>query len=97
MKPKRKLDLTKVRTRYEPPTLEEAIFAAQGLTSNIEHQVQIAAQLCGAPECDVREAVLQAQAHVTCSTNVRPAGAQRLLIVERKARRGSFKPLSASK
>ncbi len=97
MKPKRKLDLTKVRTRYEPPTLEEAIFAAQGLTSDIEHQVQIAAQLSGAPENEVREAVLQAQAHVTCSTNVRPARAQRPLIVERVARRGSFRPLSASK
>lgn len=57
MKPKskKKLDLTKVRTRYEPPTLEEAIFAAQGLTSDIEHQIKIASELTGRPEDDVRQ------------------------------------------
>ncbi len=56
MKPmiKRKLDLSKVRTRYEPPTLEEAIFAAQGLTSDIEHQVAIARELTGEPEEEIR-------------------------------------------
>jgi hypothetical protein len=35
------------RTRHDPPALEEAIAAAQGLTGQIESQIEIAAQLIG--------------------------------------------------
>lgn len=56
MKPTtKKLDLRKVRTRYEPPTLEEAIFAAQGLSDVVEHQVSIASELTGKPADEVRQ------------------------------------------
>jgi hypothetical protein len=61
MKSKPKLDLSKVRTRYEPPTLEDAVFAAQGLTSDADSQVEIAVQLSGHPENEVRPAVLRAR------------------------------------
>ena len=92
MKSKKKLDLTKVRTRYEPPTIEEAIFAAQGITSNIEHQVKIAAELMGPPESEVRVAMLQAGATVTRSTRTRVAEMQRSDIAERRGTRVSMKP-----
>jgi hypothetical protein len=38
------------RTQFDPSTLEEAIFAAQGLTDDIEDQSQIAAMLTGLPK-----------------------------------------------
>jgi hypothetical protein len=49
-------------TRIEPPSLEEAIAAAQGLTDDIECQIEIASQLMGMPEEDVRPVVLQISA-----------------------------------
>ncbi|SCY80987.1 hypothetical protein [Microvirga guangxiensis] len=49
-------------TRIEPPSLEEAIAAAQGLTDNIEGQVEIASQLMGMPEEEVRPVVLKISA-----------------------------------
>ncbi len=46
-------------TRVEPPALEEAVAAAQGLTDDIESQVEIASQLMGLPEDEVRPVVLK--------------------------------------
>nr|WP_246777111.1 hypothetical protein [Microvirga sp. VF16] len=48
------------RTRHDPPALKEAIAAAQGLTGHIEDQIEIAAQLMGLPEAEVRPEVLKA-------------------------------------
>jgi hypothetical protein len=42
------------RTRQEPPTLDEAIFAAQGLGRTPDEQAAIAAMLMGLPEAEVR-------------------------------------------
>jgi hypothetical protein len=79
---KRKFDLSKVRTRYEPPTLEDAVFAAQGLTDDTNHQVQIAVELTGQPESEVRAAVLKAR---TPEIRVTTRAARRQpLIVERR-------------
>ena len=36
-----------VRVRYDPPTLEEAVFAAQGLSEDLAQQIEIAAGLMG--------------------------------------------------
>ena len=85
MRPQRKLDPAKLRTRYDPPTVEEAVFAAQGLTGDPDQQVVIAARLIGLPEEEVRSAVLEARL-----PNVRIAGAQRTIVVERKAGRTSL-------
>jgi hypothetical protein len=49
-------------TRVEPPTLEEAIAAAQGLTDDVECQIEIASQLMGMPEEQVRPEVLKISA-----------------------------------
>lgn len=46
-------------TRVEPPSLEEAIFAAQGLTDDIEGQIEIASQLMGMPEDEVRPVAIK--------------------------------------
>ncbi|MBD2751104.1 hypothetical protein IC232_31215 [Microvirga sp. BT688] len=63
-------DWSRRRTRYDPPALIEAIAAAQGLTEQIEGQIEIAAQLMGLPEDEVRSEVLKA----ATQTNVRPTG-----------------------
>jgi hypothetical protein len=86
MKPKikKKLDLTKVRTRYEPPTLEEAIFAAQGLTTDIEHQIAIASELAGEPEVDVRRAAQRMRLLSDPSITLRPSSPRRPVVVEKR-------------
>lgn len=95
-----------VRVRYDPPTLEEAVFAAQGLTDDIDHQAEIAAELMGVTLEDAREMVAkaavkaasakrQASSEVAFTTN--RSGAQRAVVVERKPsvtverKTGSFK------
>jgi len=89
MRPRKKLDPAKLRTRYDPPTVEEAVFAAQGLTGDPDLQVTIAARLIGLPEEDVRPAVLKAKPPAG-GTNVRIAGVQRAVVVERRITRGSL-------
>jgi len=42
------------RTRHDPPDVEEAVAAAQGLTDDIDSQIEIAAQLIGLSEDEVR-------------------------------------------
>lgn len=77
------------RTRYDPPALQEAIAAAQGLTEQIEGQIAIAAQLMGLPEDEVRPEVLKAatqtNAHQTGSTYVRQRRTE--VVVERRGPR----------
>jgi hypothetical protein len=89
MKPKikKKLDLTKVRTRYEPPTLEEAIFAAQGITSDVEHQVAIASELTGKPEEEVRLAAERMRSSLHRSISAGRSGPQRPVVVEKRSLR----------
>ena len=48
------------RVRHEPPTIEEAIAAAQDLAADPEQQVAIVAGLMGVPEDQVRSHVLSA-------------------------------------
>lgn len=49
------------RVRHDPPTLDEAVAAASGLTDDVQQQVEIAAQLMDLPEEQVRAAVLRAK------------------------------------
>lgn len=46
--------------RFDPPTLDEAIFAAQGLVDDVDGQMEIAVRLMGLTEAEVRAAVLKA-------------------------------------
>ena len=46
-----------VRVRREPPTLDEAIFAAQGLSDDLDLQAEIAAGLMGLSKDEVRPSI----------------------------------------
>ena len=75
------------RVRRDPPTLEEAIFAAVGITDDQEAQAEIAASLMGMPyETVLPEVKKLARANVRASTRVIAGeqGAQRSVVVERR-------------
>ncbi|WP_230532867.1 hypothetical protein [Microvirga roseola] len=79
------------RTRFDTPTLEEAILAAQGLTDDIDSQEQIAAMLMRLPEAEVRAAILKSTATARSSARQpiasRTAAGRRTVVVERRAAR----------
>ena len=73
-----------------PPTLAEAIAAAQGMTDDREQQVAFAADLIGADAADVRAELAKLQpdrrATLTMVAPSRDRG-QRVVVVERKMSR----------
>lgn len=78
------------RVRYDPPTLDEAIAAAQGLTDQPQQQAEIAAALMDVPVETVR-AEISKKAHPRGSAKIVTSngreGTTRTVIVERKASR----------
>jgi hypothetical protein len=73
------------RVRFDPPTLREAIFAARGLTGELQQQAEIAA----APVEDVRAELLKTappRSSAQIVTNGRE-GIAKTVIVERKRSR----------
>lgn len=90
--PKSFQDLPPIRVRREPPTIPEAVAAAQDLADEIEHQVEIAAGLIGLPADEVRPHVLAAaqakpeKAPERILTAGSPSRAPRTVIVERRTR-----------
>jgi len=79
------------RVRQEPPTLEEAVSAASDLTDDPQQQAEIAASLMDLPVDHVRAAVTRAAAQRkrqvgTIGVTAR-GGAQRAVVVERRAAR----------
>jgi hypothetical protein len=79
------------RVRHEPPTLEEALYAAEGLSFDPVEQIEIAAELMAVPVEEVRvEAtrVLKERSRrhqITLSPGRRTTGAT--VVVEKKAPR----------
>ena len=74
------------RVRRDPPTLDEAIFAAVGITDDQQQQAEIAAALMGLPFDDVlAEVKKQSRANTRATTRVIAGeqGAQRSVVVER--------------
>ncbi len=75
------------RVRRDPPTLDEAIFAAAGITDDQDAQAEIAAALMGMP-LDVVQAEVKKQARVAARASTRvitgEQGAQRAVVVERR-------------
>ena len=76
------------RVRRDPPTLEEAIFAAAGITEDLDAQAEIAAALMGMP-LDVVQAEVKKQSRVAARSGVTRViageqGAQRSVVVERR-------------
>lgn len=78
------------RVRHDPPTLKEAIAAAQDLSDKLQDQIEIAAGFMDLPVDEVRAEVLKSaptrQAARIVTSNGRE-GASRTVIVERKSRR----------
>lgn len=79
------------RTRSEPPTLDEAIFAAQGLSDDIEGQTEIAATLMGLQHAEVRPhvqvAASRGQHRPREATSLRPSRRTTVVVVERRTSR----------
>jgi hypothetical protein len=75
------------RVRHDPPTLDEAIFAAIGITDDQEAQAEIAAALMGMPLDTVRAEVKKLSRTMGRSTTrviAGEQGAQRSVVVERR-------------
>jgi hypothetical protein len=79
MKPKHKKVLPPPRVRREYPTIDEAVAAAQGLSSDPDAQIEIAAGLMGVSEDDVRPHLPKLPPHT-----VSIAAGTRLVLVERR-------------
>jgi hypothetical protein len=82
------------RVRRDPPTLEEAAVAAQGLTTDPNEQVEIVASLMAVAPDEARAAVLRLGhrrevEHVTVTGRI---GAPRAVVVERRAPRFAVSP-----
>ncbi|MDP4022684.1 hypothetical protein Q8W71_08625 [Methylobacterium sp. NEAU 140] len=90
--PKSFADLPPIRVRREPPTVNEAVAAAQDLSDDVEQQVEIAAGLIGLPSDEVRPHVLAAKrlkperAPERILTQASPSRAPRTVVVERRTR-----------
>jgi hypothetical protein len=75
------------RVRRDPPTLEEAIFAAVGITDDPEQQAEIASALMGLPYEDVLVEVKKTARTMARSVTrviAGEQGAQRAVVVERR-------------
>jgi len=75
------------RVRRDPPTLDEAIFAAIGITDDQQAQAEIAAALIGLPlDAVLAEVKKQSRANARATTRVIAGeqGAQRSVVVERR-------------
>src|SRR3954469_7966289 len=75
------------RVRHDPPTLDEAIFAAIGITDDQEAQAEIAGALMGMPLDTVRTEVKKlnrSSARLTTRVIAGEQGAQRSVVVERR-------------
>jgi hypothetical protein len=77
------------RVRQDPPTLEEAAAAAQGLTTDPNEQVEIVVSLMQVPPEEARAAVLRLgqRREVERVTVTGRIGAPRAVVVERRAPR----------
>lgn len=69
--------------------------AAQGLSLNLEHQVELAAGLMGVTLDEVREEVRRAAADPVISTRQR-AGRTQVVVVQRRSHKASPGPVGRS-
>ena len=84
MKPNRKWDpLRPVRVRHDPPTLEEGS-SPQGLSDDIEQQVEIASGLMGVPQEEVRPVIASAPPSETARGFERSSRAMPQVVVLRR-------------
>ena len=94
MRPPRK-PLPPPRVRREPPTIEEAILAAQGLSDDVQSQIEIAAGLMGVTEDEVRPHLAR-MARLRNASPIAPSSVvtgKRTVVVERVSRGPGTRPL----
>jgi hypothetical protein len=79
------------RVRRDPPTVEEAVLAAQGLTDELKEQIEIVASLMEVPVDEARGAVLRMgqRKGVNRVTVSGRAGTARAVVVEHRTPRFS--------
>ena len=82
------------RVRKDPPTLEEALIAAESLTDDLAQRIEIAASLSGAPIEEVK-ALAAKQANMARGRSTLVAGRNRAVVVEYKRPRTTI-PTSAN-
>jgi hypothetical protein len=77
------------RVRQDPPTVEEAVLAAQGLTDESGEQIEIVAALMEVSVDEARGAVLRMgqRKDLTRTTIVGRVGSPRAVVVERRPSR----------
>lgn len=75
------------RVREEPPSIEEALFAASGLSDDPQERAEIAAALMGVSVEEAKAAMRRARASTVTLT--RRSGAPRAVVVERRPTRRS--------
>ena len=82
------------RVRRDPPTIEEAVVAAQGLTDELKEQVDIVASLMEISTDEARGVVLRMgqRKEVNRVTVTGRVGAPRAVVVERRTSRFAVTP-----
>ena len=86
------------RVRRDPPTIEDAVLAAQGLTDDVDGQVEIVISLMHVSAEEARGAVLKMgqRKEVSRFTIAGRLGAPRAVVVERRApRRFGLRPTAS--
>ena len=83
------------RVRKDPPTIEEALIAAESMTDDLDQRVEIAASLIGAPVEEVK-ALAAKQAHLSRGRSTLVTGRNRAVVVEYKRPR-TIRPPGAAR
>jgi hypothetical protein len=84
------------RVRRDPPTVEDAVLAAQGLTDDLEGQIEIVAALMSLSADEARRAILKMRRVDSRLTVSGRGGVARAVVVERKSPRRVAIPPRAS-
>jgi hypothetical protein len=82
------------RVRQALPTLEEALFAAKGITDDFNQQIDIAADLMGVPREQVRTEAMKSKHTTTLQvrTPANDGAVTRSVVVERRVVRRAVQP-----
>ncbi|MGN6749629.1 MAG: hypothetical protein ACTHJS_13645 [Xanthobacteraceae bacterium] len=81
------------RVRRDLPTLDDAVLAAQGLTEDLDGQIEIVTALMSVPAEEARRAILKMRRPEGLVTIPGRGGMARAVIVERKSpRRSAMQP-----
>ncbi|MGE0628229.1 MAG: hypothetical protein AB7O43_10425 [Hyphomicrobiaceae bacterium] len=98
MMKKKAAKLPPLRVKNEPPTMEEAMLAAEGMSTDLKQQVEIAAMLLGLEASDegTAKALIAARPRgKTVEVGGHGRAARSVVVVERKTRARVMAPRGA--